>query len=78
MSMCMFGAPWQKHTSVIMSRAMHAIIGDFGNKICNHTAPHELTVTGRTEEGIWGSSRAASWPVQFNSLIAEAVVRLYH
>ena len=73
--MCAFGAPWQKHTSLMFSAGFEPYLSSLSTLTCKHTK-HDEPAGGRNAKGIWSSHRTAAYPPNFNYYLAKAVLSL--
>eukprot|EP00966_Prymnesium_polylepis_P173728 4018332-Prymnesium_polylepis.1 len=71
--MCAFGAPFQKYTTLAYSAGLAPLLDSLDRLRCIHTS-HASQVGGdQADDGKWTSVGAASYPADFNLLIARGV-----
>ena len=70
--MCSFGAPWQKHTTLLYTPGFEAWFSHLDQLECTHKS-HDQPAGGKDENGHWLSARASAYPANFNYYVARAV-----
>ena len=70
---CMFGAPFQKYTTLMYSAGLAPLLDPLDKWRCTHST-HAKQVGGEKDEhGEWLSARAAAYPPDFNMFIARGL-----
>ena len=70
-SMCAFGSPWRKDTSLLYTDGLSKWLNQLSDMKCTHTR-HE-GITDKNDAGEWKSKSAAAYPPDFNFFIARAI-----
>ena len=69
----MFGAPFQKYTTLMHSASLSPLLDSLDKWRCTHST-HAKQVGGEKDEyGEWQSARSAAYPPDFNMFIARCL-----
>ena len=70
---CMFGAPFQKYTTLMYSTGLSPLLDPLDKWRCTHSTHSEQVGGNKDENGEWLPARAAACPPDFNMFIARAL-----
>ena len=70
---CMFGAEFQKYTTLAYSKGLSPLLDSLNRLRCTHTTHKGLSGGTRESDGTWTSSRAAAYPPDFNLFLARSI-----
>ena len=69
----MFGAPFQKYTTLMYSAGLAPLLDPLDKWRCTHSTHAEQVGGDKDEHGEWLSARAAAYPPDFNMFIARGL-----
>jgi hypothetical protein len=70
---CMFGAPFQKYTTLMYSTGLSPLLDPLDKWRCTHSTHSEQVGGDKDEHGEWISARSAAYPPDFNMFIARGL-----
>ena len=69
---CMFGAEFQKYTTLAYSKGLSPLLVSLDRLRCTHTTHKGVSGGTRGQDGTWTSARAAAYPPDFNLFLARS------
>ena len=70
---CMYGSPWQKYTSIMITPDLLPALQHMSTMCCNHEKGSHKILAGRDTSGNWESHKASAYPPKLCTTLAEAL-----